>query len=379
MTIHDYINLNLLANGEEWLDTTRLPEDSAVMIGNHLKVLQHFLLEYVSDLPKPSTIHLTMAQSYELNAYAARLHPHLPNQYLICLNYGLFANLHACFMALLTHPAILPEIGDVTQELARFDWAESGLFDLTIGAGYKHQSRADNQLPIWIYPQTEERRMYAMLLANLAIEYITCHELAHILCGHIDYFKEQSSILGFHHNRTAIIRSELPGWTISLSPKKLVEYDADYSSGYLLTEHFATNQRSILGHYAGLLERHDLWYAWFFSLLVLFHLFEEIRIRNGETDTVDYPPPILRYVTVRVATLERLGDDSAAVRQHADDMFEKALIDFLEMTKLLDFDFRFVPYLTDSIYDEGGQLADANCKMQDILKPYRFFSDSSAQ
>lgn len=379
MTLQDYINVNLRANAEEWLDPARLPEDSAVMIGNHLNVLRHFVQDYVSDLPRSPAVHLTLAQSYELNAYVARLHPHLPNQYLICLNYGLFANLHACFMALLTHPAILPQVGDVAQERARFDWAESGLFDLTVGAMYKHPPREDNQLPIWLYPQTEERRMYALLLANLAIEYITCHELAHILCGHIDYFKEASSLLGFHHNRTATIRSELPGWTIALSPKKLVEYDADYASGYLLTEHFATHQRSILGHYAGLLQRHDLWRAWFFSLLVVFHLFEELRIRNGETSARDYPPPILRYVTVRSATLERLGDDSPAVRQHADAMFEKALTDFLEMTKLLKFDFQFVPYLVDSIYEEGGQLADANYEMQGILKPYRFFSDSSVQ
>ncbi len=373
MTDEDYILLNLFSNAEEPLDPSQLPEDSMAVMSNTLALLQSIVREYGRGLSQPATIHLRLSHSYEMNAYAARLHPDRADQYLVCVNYGLFVNLYACFMGLLAHPAVLPHVGKPDEEVERFTRAESGIFDFTFGPAYRHQPREDDQLPFTVFPRNEERRQYANLLTNLAVEYIVCHELAHIGCGHLAYLTEKHSLRGFYHNGPIDVKETLAGWPFADSPRKLVELDADFFAGFTLTGVISTQGRTLIGHYDGLLDRYDIWYAWFFSLLTLFHLLEEIRNQRQETRMEYYPSALLRYLFIRYATVFRMEELSEADRERVNSAFEKAITHFLEVTQLLSFSFTFESQLDEALRQEVNHMMEPLETLRTLLRQYNRF------
>jgi hypothetical protein len=89
------------------------------------------------------------------------------------------------FYRMLSHPKILPEIGNVAIESARQPYCSEGLWsdynELFVHRG-NHGKHLANVLPA-----DPSRRKHANQLAECALEFLILHELAHITFGHCEY------------------------------------------------------------------------------------------------------------------------------------------------------------------------------------------------
>src|SRR4051812_29366186 len=89
-----------------------IEENSRLMVYEYFKKAQELFNNFSSqpELKVHPEISICITNPLSLNAFIAKLSD--ANHFLIGLSYGLFANLYACFMGLLSHPDVLPNIGD---------------------------------------------------------------------------------------------------------------------------------------------------------------------------------------------------------------------------------------------------------------------------
>lgn len=207
---------------------------------------------------------------------------------------GAVATLGVLFDRMLADPQILPFIGNPEEEVADLPLLPD------IGTDFV-QSVAS--VPTFPRPQDPARQGTARRLAELALDFLTAHEFAHIANGHLDY-------LNANQGRLAIDEVSGETWAPRSSESALIsqtmEMDADGTAVLL-------SLFNEWGRVTGLRLRpgpewDDIYsrpgivsLQWSWAVSSLFRLLGEARLTNGDVTTEDYPRPRLRSVMVQQA------------------------------------------------------------------------------
>ena len=147
----------------------------------HIKETVDYLLKsYTLDshLIKPfPRIVFGIRDNDTVNAFATKF----SDVYVIGINAGTAHVMFDLFARMLSHPAILKEVGNPAEELPyleseKLDDYPTELKHMYINGNYAFRA-----------PKNELRQQYPMHFTQLAIRYYLEHELSHVLFGHVDY------------------------------------------------------------------------------------------------------------------------------------------------------------------------------------------------
>ncbi|MBT1699273.1 hypothetical protein KK083_20415 [Fulvivirgaceae bacterium PWU4] len=203
--------------------------------------------------------------------------------YFINISDGTNHILHELYNRLLSNPTILPQLGDISKEVA-VDNPIKGYF-LNAQTMIEEANRRGGMY----WPQDEVRRGYATFLTNLALNWIFEHELAHITNGHVDYEIANHGVYRIQENGTVGLQSQ------HLLDRQTMEMDADGMAfgnccGVLIraTMNPQIKDRNeftqmIFGNVYNLLAN------FYFTLLTLFRLFGDGDFRNMVAGTSTHP------------------------------------------------------------------------------------------
>jgi hypothetical protein len=128
--------------------------------------------------PKMPPIHFDWIHNEEINA-CAFAHQRM---YFVGVNAGTSAYLHSLFSRMLSHPRILPDIGNAANE----DENRVPPTPLRIGKG---ELVAANFIPV--IPKDPERRYVYEYLTRTAFKFLIGHEITHLIHGHIAYKEDR--------------------------------------------------------------------------------------------------------------------------------------------------------------------------------------------
>lgn len=347
--------------------------DSSLMVEEFLQKGQQ-LYKLFSDqvaLHKPE-IHLAGTTNLRTDAFVSNLAG--DHAYLVCLSYGLFANLHACFSGLMSHPEIMPHIGNPGNTNCRFTVADYGLLDFTFdNEAVRQNTPFEEGFPLWNYPLDEERILYALLLTDIACEYILYHEWGHILGGHLQYIMQVWGATDI--GEVATVEPTAASPIIMGEPiRKILEFEADYIAAKMVAgipHALQVHKRTFFQAYpASFLEKYDLRDAVVFSLMGLFHLFRELQVKENKTNSANYPAPYFRFCSLLFGIFR--GENSEWTDQW-DDYDYRGASEFARVSQLLQFDFLFSEeiYNPEATNAEILKLDDILTAVAPLLAPYR--------
>jgi hypothetical protein len=224
---------------------------------------------------------------------AATALPEMPPIHFDFVYRGAVATLGVLFDRMLADPEILPFIGAAEQEAA-------GL-PLLPGLGIDFKQTVAS-VPTFPRPRDPARRSTARRLGELALDFLTTHEFAHIANGHVDYAEEYLGIREIDEFGWA---ARAPGRRERALIKQTMEMDAD-SIAVLLS--LNSEWGRVVGAYPipGP-EWHDFYsrpgmvsLQWSWAVSSLFRLFGEARLTD-EDALESHPPPRLRSVMAQQA------------------------------------------------------------------------------
>lgn len=314
------------------------------------KKLYHDFSQQVNGENKP-VVQVCLTHPLFFDAFIANLS--LENNFFVGLSYGVLANLFACFMGLLSHPEVLPQIGDSSNTQCGFTRVENGLIDFTYESEVvKSRTPIAEGFPLWHYPKDEERILYAILLADISYQFILYHEWGHLIGGHLGFLNKA---LGLDELSEMEVESQADAntlGTIQSEPiRKVMEFDADFTASVMVSSlavHLPKLKRSFFQAYPEkLLSKVDIRDTIFFSIMSLFHLFQEVRAKRGVRDHKLYPSLYYRFCTLIYGIGLHVEDDSSSPWKNYS---YQGVKDFARTSVLLDFDFQFDEvYNTDRI------------------------------
>ena len=99
------------------------------------------------------------------------------------------------FLRILSHPSTFIDIGDCNKEALNED-DTMNIEDI--------KKKPDQ---ITLFPKCKIREFYAMELAKSALDFIFCHELAHLYRGHFEYKNSNKKICNCHTLSMLVIRT----------------------------------------------------------------------------------------------------------------------------------------------------------------------------
>jgi hypothetical protein len=158
-----------------------LPSAIAATLYHAVVKAQGFLRTAAMALPGLPPIHFDFIDNLGFNAKALRY----DGRYFIGVYRGTVATLAVLFDRLLADPEILPFIGDAE--------AETSDLPLLPDIGIDFVQSVDS-VPTFPRPRDPARRAAAQKLAELALDFLTAHEFAHIANGHLDYMTKAQGI-----------------------------------------------------------------------------------------------------------------------------------------------------------------------------------------
>jgi hypothetical protein len=192
MNIQNIVNRELGALGGH-LDASWIAENLPEELGSSLYYRALDLPKYFSsafDAPQEDELksiydrlHCCLVNSLNLNAYAFKSE----DFYFIGLNAGSVLVIEDAFSTLLSHPSVLPEVGNVSAEAKAFDEIPAG-FPI-VNALSLNDPVATGRRCNRYAPKDPIRWHYAQCLTNCALDFLMRHELGHILYGHVDYLE----------------------------------------------------------------------------------------------------------------------------------------------------------------------------------------------
>ncbi|MEZ4827852.1 MAG: hypothetical protein R3C61_16435 [Bacteroidia bacterium] len=384
------IQENLLFNGTSGIvNPDHLAEEVRDVHLMNRNALSSILQELVETLSKSSlgtspVIHFGIADSYRIDAFAARLDPSDPkliHHYLISIFHGVFQNFFSLYWGLLSHPKILPDIGQPNDEHPPFVH-NKGLLDFCFNF-----PEATNQMEefgrTWVtsfYPEDRNRQIYAQILANLSIEYLFMHELSHILGGHIGYLMADKEKQGLFHFQPTILGSAAYHLNKGIPNIKVFEYEADLIAGGLMAS-IVKFDRSLLGSF---LEQEvsppqDMYQALALAILILFHLFQEIRISYKKPQP--YPEPDIRfwaaYGGITSHLRDEYGDEGVIKFENAFSWAVKAYLGIIIELKL-PVRFAFIGKKNYEGMTELDALEEARKKLDPVLYPHSLWRQAKS-
>jgi len=195
---------------------------------------------------------------------------------------------------MLADPAILPFIGNPKEERADLPL----LPDLGMDA-----VKSFGSVPLFTRPRDPARRATAAKFTELALDFLTAHEFAHIANGHLDYYAENLGI-------SAMDETSEPPRGLRVRERMLVnqtmEMDADATAVVL---NLSSEWGKVVGTFPRPGPEWDYVYdrpgivsaQWAWAVLTLFRLFGEARLIGGDVTLEPYPRPRLRSVMVQRA------------------------------------------------------------------------------
>lgn len=306
----------------------------------------HGLSERVGPDNHKPVLEVCITHPLSFDAFIASLQRE--DHFFVGLSYGVFANLFACFMGLLSHPDVLPHIGSSSITECNFTRAEGGLIDFTYETdAVKKRSPISLGLPIWNYPKDEDRFLYALLLVDIAYGFILYHEWGHLIHGHLGY-----SNMVLNRDELSELETDLPAdrnnlETIQGEPiRKVMEFDADFVASAMtssLAEHLSKGTRNFFFDYPEtFLANVDIKDAILFSIMTMFHLFQEVRLKRGIREHSLYPSLFHRFLTLVDAIGIHADNPDSTWKNYN----YQGLRDFARASEALGFEFLF-----DEIYD----------------------------
>jgi len=272
------------------LDMGGLPPGTAAALDRVAGRARGFLRTAATVLPALPAIHFDFVDSWEFNAVAFRSE----GRYFIGIYRGAVATLAVLFDRMLADPEILPFIGGPEEETQDLPLLPEIGTDAV---------RSFGSVPTFPRPQDPTRRATAKKLAELALDFLTAHEFAHVANGHLDYMAENRGISAIDETGEP---SRKPEARERMLTSQTLEMDADATA-------VGISLGSEWGKVAGTFPRPgpewDYVYSrpgmvsaqWAWAMLSLFRVFGEARL-VGEDGTLEpYPRPRLRSVMVQRA------------------------------------------------------------------------------
>lgn len=250
-----------------------------------------FLKNAAEALPQMPSVHFDLIDNYQFNALAFEYR----GRYFIGVNRGTIASLAVLFERMLADPEVLRSIGDPKQEKADLPLLPD------IGLDFE---RSFENVPEFDGPQDPMRIATARRLWELALDFLTAHEFAHLANGHVDY-------LGRYQGISAIDELGKPPWTPQIPESRLtsqaMEMDAD---AFAVHVSLASEWGRVTGIYP---RRGPEWewiydrpgvvsLQWSWAVSTLFRLMGDARLSNAGAVQGSHPPSRLRAVMVQKAT-----------------------------------------------------------------------------
>jgi hypothetical protein len=193
------------------LDTASLDPATAASLKYVAERAQGFLQKAAAALPRMPPIHFDFVDSWQFNAVAFACQ----GKYFIGVYRGAVATLGALFDRMLADPQILRFIGDTAEEV--------GNLPLLPALGTDFERTVDS-VPTFPKPRDLARRSTARRLAELALDFLTAHEFAHIANGHLDYLEENQGIRAIDEVSGAAQAPKIPESALMY---QTMEMDAD--------------------------------------------------------------------------------------------------------------------------------------------------------
>lgn len=199
----------------------------------------------------------------------------------IGINLGTIFIIEDLFFRMMSHPQILPSVGDVSKENAKkiFNAKIVNAEQLLIAKPYQEA----------IQPNDQTRYFFAISLAKNAFLYIILHELGHLYSGHLHYVKNYSN------NLMVVESNDIDYKKLSELDYQTLELDADsYSLNncikYLLA--LGNNQNIIKNNFVSFFKTpYDITFNMCFSVQSIFTLYD-INDYNPESFGQLKHPPI---------------------------------------------------------------------------------------
>ena len=249
-----------------------------------------FLRTAAAALPRMPNVHFDFIDNYEVNAFAFQHE----GRYFIAVNRGTVATLVLLFDRMLADPEILPYIGNAEEEAAARPLLPN------IGLDFEGSVAS---VPTFPRPRNPVRRSTANKLAELALDFLTAHEFAHIANGHVDYMEENQGISAIEEVAGA---AQVQESRQSALIRQTMEMDAD---GTAVQLSLSSEWGKVAGYFPRTVAPWSEFYSypgivtlhWAWAVSSLFRIFGEARLTDGDVTLEPYPRPRLRSVMIQQA------------------------------------------------------------------------------
>jgi hypothetical protein len=223
---------------------------------------------------------------------------------IIAMNLGLLLTLNNLFLAMMSHPDVLPKVGDPSLETSLHYDVQKTTVDI-----YSASAEAKS-----LAPKDPDRNDYALKLSWIARNFILEHEMCHIFNGHVDWLNQRKKIGALEET------GALPTSTLSLINRQTLEMDADcYGATYAVLEIFRNGGPTHTLGNPFMNSYKDAMYAIHFALYATFRLFHNKPL--GEIGDLlgnnIHPPAVLRQFIALAAMASRTIDNTD-VSRHLD-------------------------------------------------------------
>jgi hypothetical protein len=241
---------------------------------------------HVALIPRttPKAVHFDFISNNRINAVAFS-----ENLDFIGINGGSVIVLMHIFQKMLSHPGVLPWIGNSALETEPLNpWG-------VLPKNIDELVSADSMLH---FPKDVARSIYSNVLTSMAFDFLVTHELEHLKNGHVDLLKNMLA-MNFIEEAVGYAPSENHGLTL-----QTLEMDADAAAMQWILRHsleFTDSMTSIQDPevkewgaiaYAS----HDsAVFALGFSIYTFFRLFDEHQWDVDSLESRSHPPLFLRY------------------------------------------------------------------------------------
>jgi hypothetical protein len=241
-----------------------------------------FLQTAAAALPRMPPIYFDFIDNWEFNARAFRC----DGNYFIGVYRGALVTLGVLFDRMLADQRILPFIGKAEEEVA----ALPPITALArIGTDF---IQALDSVSTFSRPRDPARQALASVMMDMAFDFLTAHEFAHIANGHLDYYTSRGI--------SAIDEvAGTPGDAEDKLISQTMEMDADGTAVLISlgSEWRKIGQQADYYRYPGLVSL-----FWSYAVSSLFRIFGDARLTGGDVTLESYPRWRLRSVMLQQAT-----------------------------------------------------------------------------
>lgn len=217
---------------------------------------------------------------------------------------GSILNINIFFEILLSHPEILLELGNPSEEVKKIDDL-SGISWISEYESIFHNLQKQSLSPKNLTPINRQRVSVANILSQIAIDFIILHELCHILYGH--------TTLNGMKNKPYIELGRAYKSEYEYEESQAIELHADGHSVYILLTLLLNLEREPSNDWNHKLfdSKEELLYIMFLSLNFLFYILDQNNTSIVDSEKQTHPHTFVRFLYA-FETLKQFGNDLIA-------------------------------------------------------------------